>query len=223
MAPTGTVPPVSEPVPADDALTDVDAVTPCCDRAPGRPRSVEADRAILAATVELLACEGYAGLSMEGVAARAGVGKATVYRRWPSKTDLVVHALRCVTAKREMVPDTGTVRGDLVAYLTHMLHKVRGSEAGRIMPGLLAELSRNPELAAAFRQGFVEPRRAEVAGALRRGIERGELRPDFDVDLVVDLGSAVFHHRMMLTGMPIDDGLPERLADLLLRGIAAAG
>lgn len=189
------------------------------DRGRGRPRSVEADRAILAATVDLLAGEGYGRLSMEGVAAQAGVGKATVYRRWPCKSDLVVHALRCVAAEQDLTADTGTVRGDLVTFMAQMVDKMRRSEAGRILPGLLAEFSRHPELAAAFRQGFIEPRRALVVEALRRGVERGEVRPGTDFDLVVDVGVAVFQHRLLVTGMAIDDGLPERIADLLLEGI----
>ncbi len=187
--------------------------------AQGRPRSVEADRAIVAATVELLAEEGYAGLSMEGVAARAGVGKTTIYRRWPCKSDLVVHSLQCVSEHDESAPDTGRVRDDLVVFMGRMVDKLRRSEAGRIMPGLLVELTRNPELARAFRQGFVEPRRLLVVEALRRGIDRGEVRADVDLELVVDATVAIFQHRLMVTGMAIDDDLPDRLADLLLLGI----
>ncbi len=187
---------------------------------PGRPRSPEADRAIVAATVELLAEEGYAGLSMEGVAVRAGVGKTTIYRRWPCKSDLVVHSLQCVAEQEESAPDTGRVGDDLVVFMQRMVDKVRRSEAGRIMPGLLVELARNPELARAFRQGFVEPRRMLVVEALRRAIDRGEVRADVDLELVVDVTVAIFQHRLMVTGMPIDDDLPDRLADLLLRGIS---
>ncbi|HEX3393475.1 MAG TPA: TetR/AcrR family transcriptional regulator [Acidimicrobiales bacterium] len=187
---------------------------------PGRPRSVKADRAIVAATVHLLAEEGYSRLSMEGVAAHAGVAKTTIYRRWPCKSDLVVHCLRCLTEKLETAPDTGRVRDDLVAFMGQMVDKMRRSDAGRIMPGILVELARNPELAQAFRQGFVEPRRASMVKALRRAIDRGEIRPEIDVDLVVDVTVGVFQHRLMVTGMVIDDDMPERLADLVLEGIS---
>jgi len=187
----------------------------------GRPRSAEADRAILAATVELLAEEGFAGLSMEGVAGRAGVGKTTIYRRWPCKSDLVVHALRCVSEEQESAPDTGRVGDDLVVFMGRMADNVRRSEAGRILPGLLVEMARNPELARAFREGFIEPRRALVIEALRRAIDRGEVRAEVDLELVVDVTVAVFQHRLMVTGMTIDDEMPERLADLVVHGIAA--
>jgi len=201
------------------AVTPNAGVTPT----PGRPRSAEVDRAIVAATIGLLAEEGYAGLSMEGVAARAGVGKTTIYRRWPCKSDLVVHSLQCVPDEQEPAPDTGRVHDDLVFFMRRTVDKLCGSEAGRIMPGLLVELARNPELAQTFRQGFIEPRRALVADALRRAIDRGQVRADVDLDLVVDVTVAVFQYRLMVTGMAIDDDLPDRLAHLLVDGIAPRG
>jgi len=187
---------------------------------PGRPRSVEADRAIVAATVDLLAEEGYSGLSMEGVAHRAGVAKTTIYRRWPCKSDLVLHSLQCVADRSELAVDTGTVHGDLLFFMRQMVDKLHRSEAGRIMPGLLVEMTRNPELAQAFRRGFIEPRRALVVAALRRAVDRGEVRPEIDLDIVVDATVSVFQHRLMVTGMAIDDEMPERLAELLLRGMS---
>ncbi|MFN2606274.1 MAG: TetR/AcrR family transcriptional regulator [Acidimicrobiales bacterium] len=224
-APGGTEPSGGAVEPSATAGTPAGAsqADPCAggEHRPGRPRSAEADRAILSAAIEILADEGYAGLSMEGVASRAGVGKATVYRRWPCKSDLVVHALHRLHTDPEAVPDTGTVRGDLVAFMRQVVDKLRRSQGGRVMPGLLAEFSRNPDLARAFRQEFVEPRRALVVDSLRRGIERGEVRPDVDLDLVVDVTVAVFQHRLLVTGRAIDDDLPERVADLLLEGIGA--
>ena len=191
-------------------------------RPPGRPRSIEADRAILRAAVDLLADEGYAGVTMEGVAARAGVGKATVYRRWPSKSALVVDA---VTACRESggqpPPDTGSARDDLLAFVRGFLHHLRTSDAGRVLPSLVAELSHNAELALAFREGFVQPRRARILDAVRRGVERGEVRAGVDPELVADAVVALLQHRFLVTGMEIDDGLPERLLDMLWTGIAA--
>ena len=197
--------------------TDVEAHRP-----PGRPRSAEADRAILRAAVDLLADEGYGGVTMEGVAARAGVGKATVYRRWPCKSALVVDA---VTACREAGvprPDTGSAREDLLAYVRGFMHHLRTSDAGRVMPALVAELSRHPELATEFREGFVQPRRAKVLEAVRRGVERGEVRAGVDPELVADGVVAVLLHRFLVTGMEIDDGLPERLVAMLWQGIATS-
>ena len=190
-------------------------------RPPGRPRSPEADRAILRATVDLLADEGYGGVTMEGVAARAGVGKATVYRRWPSKSALVVDAVSACRESGWQPPDTGSAREDLLGFVRGFMHHLRTSDAGRVMPALVTELARNPELAVAFREGFVQPRRARVLEAVRRGTDRGEVRPDVDPELVADAVVALLMHRFLITGMDIDDGLPERVLDMLWRGVAA--
>ena len=200
------------PVPAAEAC-----------RPPGRPRSAEDDRAILRATVDLLACEGYGGVTMEGVAARAGVGKATVYRRWGSKSALVVDAVDACREAGCPAPDTGSAREDLLAFVRGFMDVIRTSDAGRVMPALVAELARNPELAAAFRNGFVQPRRARIREAVERGVERGEVRPDVDAEVVADAVVALLQHRFLVTGMEIDDGLPERVVDLLWRGIARPG
>jgi len=188
-------------------------------RPPGRPRSAEADRAILRAAVDLLADEGYGGVTMEGVAARAGVGKATVYRRWATKSALVVDAVSACRETGWQPPDTGSAREDLLAFVAGFMHHLRTSDAGRVMPALVAELSRSPELAVAFREGFVQPRRARVLEAVRRGVDRGEVRPDVDPDLVADAVVALLMHRFLITGMEIDDDLPERVIDMLWRGI----
>ena len=190
-------------------------------RSPGRPRSADADRAILRATVDILADEGYGGVTMEGVAARAGVGKATVYRRWASKSALVVDAISSCRDTGWQPPDTGSARDDLLAFVRNFGDHLRTSDAGRVMPALVAELARSPELAATFRDGFIAPRRARVVQAVRRGVDRGEIRADVDPDLVADAVVAVLQHRFLVTGMEIDDDLPERLLDTLWRGISA--
>lgn len=192
-------------------------------RPPGRPRSPEADRAILAAAVDLLADEGFAGVTMEGVAARAGVGKATVYRRWPTKSALVVDAVTACQESGCPTPDTGSARGDLLVFVQGFMEHLRTSDAARVMPALVAELSRSPELALAFREGFVQPRRAKVLEVVRRGVERGEVRSAVDPELVADGVVALLMHRFLVTGMEIDDGLPERVVDLLWRGISSGG
>ncbi len=190
-------------------------------RPPGRPRSAEADRAILRATGDLLADEGYGGVTMEGVAARAGVGKATVYRRWPTKSALVVDAVSACRETAWQPVDTGSARDDLLVFVRGFLHHLRTSDAGRVMPALVTELSRSPELAVAFREGFVQPRRARVLEAVRRGVDRGEVRPDVDPELVADAVVALLIHRFLITGMELDDELPERVVDMLWRGVRA--
>jgi AcrR family transcriptional regulator len=189
-------------------------------RPPGRPRSAEADRAILRAAVDLLADEGYGGVTMEGVASRAGVGKATVYRRWPCKSALVVDAVTACRESGSQPPDTGSIRGDLLVFVRGFMHHLRTSDAGRVMPALVAELSRNPELAAEFRETFLQPRRAKVLEAVRRGVARGEVRSGVDAELVADGVVALLMHRFLVTGMEIDDELPERVVDILWSGIA---
>jgi AcrR family transcriptional regulator len=199
------------------AEVDVEAARP-----PGRPRSPEADRAILTATIDLLADEGFGGVTMEGVAGRAGVGKATVYRRWASKSALVVDAMSaCRELSTTPPPDTGSLRADLLAFVQAFRDHIRTSDAGRVMPAIVAELARNPELAVVFREEFVAPRRARVIEAVRRGAARGEVRADIDPDVVADGVVSLLMYRFLISGMDIDEGLPERVVDLLWRGITA--
>lgn len=190
-------------------------------RGPGRPRSPEVDRAIRRAAIDLLAEESYDALSIEAVAARAGCGKAAIYRRWPSKSALVVDAIAACKEQGFLLPDTGSARDDLLAYVQGLVRYLHTSDIGRVMPALVAELARNPELAASFRQMVIEPRRGLVLDTLARGVARGELRADVDLAVVADAMIAVLHHRLLITGQEVDDGLPERLVDLLWHGAAA--
>ncbi len=192
-------------------------------RGPGRPRSAEVDLAIRRATIDLLGEESYDALSMEAVASRAGCGKAAIYRRWPSKSALVVDAIAMCKEQGFQFSDTGSAREDLLLYVQAMVRYLRTSDVGRVMPALVAELARNDELAESFRAGFIQPRRALVSDALARGVERGELRADIDLDIVADAMVGVIHHRLLFTGQEVDEGLPERLVELLWRGVGAPG
>src|SRR2546421_4505688 len=140
----------------------------------GRPRSPEADAAIKEATVELLATEGYAGLTMSGVAQRAGVSTATLYRRWHSKLELVVDVL-AMRAEESPVPDTGTLEGDCRAILHDLVQKSRTTQSTPIMAGLVGEIGRNPELRDALRTNLIAPRRAALNEIFHRAQARGEL------------------------------------------------
>ena len=188
-------------------------------RAPGRPRSPEADEAILTAAGELLAEVGYGGMSMEAVAARAGVSKATLYRRWAGKPQLVTDTLRAVV-DRLPPPDTGDVRGDLVAMATSISDALGDTPLGRVAAGLSGEFARNPELAEDFRQRFLLPRRRMVADLLQRGVERGELRADLDLDLVLDALAGALYYRTHVSGGAVDGPTVAALVDLLLDGMA---
>ena len=185
------------------------------DRRPGRPRSEEADRAIEAAALDLLVAEGFGRLSMEGVAARAGVGKATVYRRWSTKEHLVLDAVVHRCAEHIISPDTGSLHGDLMELFGALLAKFRRD--GDIVRAFSAATARSAELADAFQQTFLDERRAAMRDVLARGVARGELPTDADLELLGDLGSALMWHRLAISGAPLTDDLPRRLADLVCR------
>jgi AcrR family transcriptional regulator len=185
---------------------------------PGRPRSREADEAILDAALELVAERGYEGLTMEAMAERAGVGKTTVYRRWPNRDEVLAAASeRFVTEIG--VPDTGTVRGDLIALLESAIVVYSGL-AGRAMPGLVAAMARNPGIARSWREGFLAVRRAALRDLIERGIRRGELRDDVDVELTLDLLGGPLMYRLLVTGGAVDDEVARGVVDTLLEGIA---
>jgi AcrR family transcriptional regulator len=189
-------------------------------RAPGRPRSAAAHRAILDATVRLLSEVGFAATTVEAVAARAGVGKATVYRRWPSKVPLVIDALDARAIEQVPIPRTGSVRGDLIEFLVGLVETMSGPD-GRLVAPLLAEISRNQELAEAFRRDLVAPRRAGMDEIMREGMARGELRPDLDVDLALDAAVGIIFQRLLILGEPVDKEVVRRIVDQLLEGIGA--
>lgn len=180
-------------------------------RRPGRPRSEDLDLAIEAATLELLVEQGYAGLSVEGVAARAGVGKASIYRRWESKLELVLHSVVHRCQEHVVSPDTGALRSDLLELFGAMLQKYRRD--GAVMRAFVAEQSRHPELARAWRETFLSERRAAMREVLVRAVERGELAADSDLELLGDIGAALFWHRFAVTGAPLSDDLPRRIVD----------
>jgi AcrR family transcriptional regulator len=182
---------------------------------PGRPRSEAADLAIRQATVELLASDGYANVTMSGIAARAGVSTATLYRRWRSKLELVVDVLQARADERPVV-DTGSLAGDFHALVDAIVEATRSTG---ILPGLIGEISRNPELAAALRKNLFTPRRAVFVGLLERAEARRELRPGLDRDLVIDLVCGPVYTRLLLTGAPVTRRVTDQLIELVLRAV----
>src|SRR5947209_19264200 len=154
-------------------------------RAPGRPRSQDARRAILRSTLKLLQETGFPDLTIEAIAAAADVGKATVYRWWPSKAALVADAFSSSADEELRFPDTGSVRSDVSIQMKHLVRVLRGRR-GRIVAALIGGGQSDPELIQAFRDRFMTPRRQEAYGILRRGIARGELRKDLNLDLALD-------------------------------------
>jgi len=193
------------------------------ERAIGRPRDARADRAILDATLELIAERGIHAFRTEDVAARAGVGKGAIYRRHPTKDDLVMAAIAALVSEEIVVPDTGSTRADLLALMREAVELYRGSLPARLMPNLVSAMAQRPELARVVRDGFLSRRRAGLAAVLRRGVERGDLRPDLDFELVLDVLGGPLFYRLLITGGPIDEQLAVGVAELILRGFAPSG
>ncbi|MFN2594472.1 MAG: TetR/AcrR family transcriptional regulator [Actinomycetota bacterium] len=188
-------------------------------RAPGRPRNPDADRAILEAAMDRFIADGFQGMSIEQVAVDAKVGKTTIYRRWPSKEALVGDAVAGVTEQLPL-PDTGSFRSDLLA-LVDEISKRSSTTAGRCMNRVFADMQLHPELAAVYKENVVEPRRSLVRQILERGVARGELRDDLDLELVVDMliGPIVFRRLISRDATSKSVEPPEGLIDTLDRGI----
>ena len=151
--------------------------------------------AITTAVLDELAESGYARMSMEAVATRAGVGKAAIYRRWSSKQPMVEQIVSGLTWDAVPVPDTGSLAGDVRSFLAHASALQRDPRTTRIIADLGAEAARNPRLAQAFYTALREPRRAAGTAMLRRAVERGELPPDLDTELALDCLVALAYAR----------------------------
>jgi AcrR family transcriptional regulator len=188
--------------------------------AAGRPRSEEAHQAILDATLSLLAEVGFSALTVEGVANRAGVGKATIYRRWPSKLPLVIEAFGQLPALEDA--DTGSLAGDLKAMLRHYLQLFRKTPLATVVPSLAGERAHNPELSAVF-DPVMKDRRQPLVRAFERAVARGELSPALDLDMAADLVVGPIAVRLFFTGSRLHPDLVDPMVDLALRGILASG
>jgi AcrR family transcriptional regulator len=190
------------------------------ERPRGRPRSAIADKAIREAAVDLFAERGFEGFSVEDVADRAGVSKATVYRRYPSKVDLVVEAGSCLATDEIAFPDTGNLRDDVRGLARSLVSAFKNTRAGKMMPVMTFERRRYPELDAGYRR-FLADRKARTREVLRRGIARGELPPDTDVAVMSSMLVGPIFHRLMITQEPMNEAFVDALVDALLRGFGA--
>jgi AcrR family transcriptional regulator len=189
-------------------------------RTPGRPRDARNDTRILDATQALLFERGYAGLTIDGVAARAGVSRPTIYRRWPSKPALVIAALAESTGLTLPVPNTGSVRRDLMAVQRHQIESFNSPESRRITSGLVADVAANPELADLYLADYATPRRESVWHALQRGVDRGELRRDIDFAFVSDLLIGPLFMRAVVWGQKLDPGMAKATVDVVMAACA---
>jgi AcrR family transcriptional regulator len=186
-------------------------------RSPGRPRSEQARVAILRSTLKLLGDNGFSDLTIEAVAAHAGVGKATVYRWWPNKAALIADAFAGSTTRRLHFPDTGSVRTDMSQQMRQVV-KVFRSRRGRIVSAILGGGQSDRDLIAAFRERFLWPRRREAYTTLRRGIVRGELRKNVDMDLLLDALYGPIYMRFLIRHDKLTPDFVDRLCELVLRG-----
>jgi AcrR family transcriptional regulator len=179
----------------------------------GRSRRLDGEReqAILRAAYELLAETGYQGLRVDAVAARAQASKATLYRHWPTKAGLVVDAVRCCKPGEAELPDTGSLRGDLVTWFCGLAETISGEE-GPILAGLFMALHQDPELAAQLR-AMRESKAPHAEAICARAEARGELRPGYDPGLIDEIVPAQIFMRVFALGEPIDDVWVEHLVD----------
>ena len=186
----------------------------------GRRRSERAHAAIVAATQELLVERGYRHLTIEGVAARAGVGKQTIYRWWPSRAALVLEAYLAGSDALPPPAPRASVEEDVRALLIWLSTVLAQPIGGRVLAGLVADLEHDRDLAEGFRQDVVPARRTAMLAALERGRARGEIRADADLGVAVDaLHGAVFY-RLLLSGAPLDAEFAATVADHVVAGFA---
>lgn len=207
--------PHEDPGPPADVLEDP--------ATPGSARGVARESAICAAALALLGEVGYDRMSMDAVATRAKASKATIYRRWPGKRELVVHAIRCRGPQPLDPPDTGSLRGDIIATL-RTAHEGIASEDLALLAGVLRAMREAPEIADTLRQQVLVDKRNVGAAIVRRAVERGELGPHADPAVFHEVAPALMFFRVLVTGEPIDDEFFAHVADdVLIPLLACSG
>jgi AcrR family transcriptional regulator len=185
----------------------------------GRPRSDRIHRAILDATRDLLIENGFTRLRLEAVAARAGVAKATIYRRWPSKEALALDLLLELAAPHLTVDDTGDTQDELRAVVLNAIRGLTETSFGPVMRALISQIAGNPAIGDPFRETVVAARREQVIQVIERGIERGDLRPDTDPAVATELLVGPVYFRLVFGGR-LDAAFAGQVVDAFLRGAA---
>jgi AcrR family transcriptional regulator len=184
----------------------------------GRPMDATREADILDAALDVLSEEGFDGMTIDMVAARAKAGKATLYRRWPSKTELVVDAVACMKnadIDLDALPDTGTLRGDLLAMMKPVTIR-DATRKMRVMAGLVSLIARNPELAEAARAAVIAPRAEINRRFLQRAIDRGEIRADIDIPFIASISPSMVTYRSMMLGKPVDRDFLIHIVDKII-------
>ena len=188
-------------------------------RSSGRPRSEAAHRAILQAANDLLREDGFATLTVEAIAAKAGVSKATIYRWWSSKAAVVMDGFLAATVSNIPFPDTGSVKEDFRIQMYRVLD-LFASQTGRTIAALIAQGQTDPELAVAFRERYLAARRTEAKQILERAIARGEIQPDIDTYVVLDALYGPLYYRLLVGHASLDVDFVNKLVDLVMVGIS---
>jgi AcrR family transcriptional regulator len=181
----------------------------------GRPRDASRDDALRRAALAVLADVGYRALTMDAVAATARAGKATIYRRWDSKLDLVIDSCNQLVSELIPEPDTGSLAGDLREFLLAFATFLSGP-AGKAAQALVGEIPHEPELAEAFRKSFLRSQRDVLRAVLERAAARGEVAEEAPRAMAVELAGAALTYRLMLTGDPLDAAFVDKLVDQVL-------
>jgi AcrR family transcriptional regulator len=186
-------------------------------RGRGRPRDPHTDRAILRAANELVTRSGLAHLTIEGVAERAGVGKASIYRRWPTKGALAFEAVLDAILASQPTPDTGSFEGDLVAMARIWVRLARRPR-GRTVAHFIAEVQSDPALAQEWRKRFVRRIRQERMPVIERAIARGELPASSDPEVIMDLFYGPLYHRYLNGHLPLTDDFARDVGRMVAAG-----
>ena len=183
----------------------------------GRPRSDRVHRAILDAARELLIRDGYTRLRLEHVAAAAGVGKATIYRRWATKEDLAQALLQDLAAPHLSIDDVGDTRAEMLTAVMNTIRAIIETNFGPVIRALLSQIAGNPKLGDPFRETVVQTRREEVAKMIARGIERGDLCPDANADIATELLVGPVYFRLVFGG-ELNEEFANDIVDNVMRG-----
>ncbi|ULO06518.1 TetR/AcrR family transcriptional regulator [Paenibacillus sp. 19GGS1-52] len=184
----------------------------------GRPRNAEAEKAILTASYDLLLETGFGAVTVEKIAERAQVSKATIYKWWPNKAAVIMDGFLSAAAARLPVPDTGSVFSDILIHATNLARFLTSPE-GKVITEIIGEGQFDPGLAEAYRSRYVNPRRLEARQLLERGVQRKELPEQLNIELSIDLIYGPIFYRLLLTGEQLDDTFIQDLTTAAFEGI----
>jgi AcrR family transcriptional regulator len=190
------------------------------DKKIGRPRSEKTRQAILTASYDLLLLNGFHSITVEGIAERAGVSKATIYKWWPNKAAVVLDGFFAATESMLEVPDTGSAKEDLLVQASNLAAFLTSSK-GKVITELIAEGQSDENVAKEYRNRYFNPRRLISHHILERGMERGELKKDLDIELSIDLIFAPLFYRLLITGEKVDSAFVEQMISYAFAGLNA--